>query len=174
MSLRKTFVRDGEAVAVVAERVGGDHWRVRIGDRVLEFRVATLGNGGVRLVPVGAEAEPACTAFGVQAQKAWMVRVGGRTFTLREPEGGRRGGGAGGGDGVVRAPMTGTVLQVLCAPGDQVTADQTLAVLSAMKMEHKLTAGVAGTVKKVGAAEGDTVDQGAALIEVEPAAEAKP
>jgi biotin carboxyl carrier protein len=43
-----------------------------------------------------------------------------------------------------------------------------------MKMEHKLTAGVAGTVKKVAAQKGGTVDQGAELVVVEPKkAEAK-
>jgi biotin carboxyl carrier protein len=70
--------------------------------------------------------------------------------------------------------MTGTVLEVACKPGDEVTAEQTLVVVSAMKMEHKLTAGVAGTVKKVAAQKGGTVDQGAELVVVEPKkAEAK-
>jgi biotin carboxyl carrier protein len=43
-----------------------------------------------------------------------------------------------------------------------------------MKMEHKLTAGVAGTVRSVAAAKGATVEQGAELVVVEPAKEAKP
>ncbi len=166
-SIRKTWLRDGAPVEVTAERVGGDHWRVRVGDATHEFRVAPLGDGGVRIVPVGAEAEPACVAFGVATGKAFMVRVGGRTFTLQEPDATRRGGGAGGGDGVVRAPMTGTVLQVNCQVGDEVAADQPLVVLSAMKMEHKLVAGIAGTVRKVVAVTGSTVDQGTALVEVE-------
>jgi geranyl-CoA carboxylase alpha subunit len=97
-----------------------------------------------------------------------MVRVAGRTTTLQEPQTGRARGGASGGDGVVRAPMTGTVLAVSCKPGDEVLADQTLVVVTAMKMEHKLTAGIAGVVKRVDAAIGQTVDQGAALVEVEP------
>ena len=71
-------------------------------------------------------------------------------------------------DGTVRAPMTGTVLEVSCAPGDAVDADQTLVVVSAMKMEHKLSAGVAGVVQSVTTEPGATVDQGAALIVVEP------
>lgn len=167
-STRKIWLRDGVPVEVVAERVGGDHWRVRVGDSTREFRVASLGNGGVRIVPVGAEAEPACVAFGVATAAGFMVRVGGRTFTLEEPKSGRARSSAAGGDGAVRAPMTGTVLALLCAEGDAVTADQTLVVLSAMKMEHKLHAGIAGVVRKVGTTAGSTVEQGAVIIEVEP------
>jgi biotin carboxyl carrier protein len=64
--------------------------------------------------------------------------------------------------------MTGTVLDVRCKAGDAVAADQTLVVVSAMKMEHKLTAGIAGTVVEVAAAAGATVEQGAVLVVVEP------
>ena len=167
MTMRRTYLRDGEPVAVAAERVGGDHWRVRVGDETYEFRVASLGNGGVRIVPVGAEAEPACVAFGVSTGKAFMVRVGGRTFTLQEPRPGRARGAVAAGDGLVRAPMTGTVLAVLCKPGDEVDADQPLVVLSAMKMEHRLTAGIAGVVQRVDAAVGANVEQGSVLVAVE-------
>jgi biotin carboxyl carrier protein len=69
--------------------------------------------------------------------------------------------------------MTGTVLEVACKPGDVVAADQTLVVVSAMKMEHKLTAGVAGTVQKVVAQKGGTVDQGAELVVVAASKETK-
>jgi biotin carboxyl carrier protein len=41
-------------------------------------------------------------------------------------------------------------------------------VLTAMKMEHKLTAGIAGVVESVGVAEGATVEQGATLAVVSP------
>jgi acetyl/propionyl-CoA carboxylase alpha subunit len=145
MTFKKTYLRDGAPVEVEAQRVAGDHWRVRVGDAVHEFRAAAFGDGGVRIVPVGADAKP-----------------------LQEPEKGRARGGAGGGDGVVRAPMTGTVLAVSCKAGDVVAADQTLVVVTAMKMEHKLTAGIAGVVKRVDTAVGATVEQGAALVEVEP------
>ena len=66
--------------------------------------------------------------------------------------------------------MTGTVMKVQCKVGDVVEADQTLAVLTAMKMEHKLSAGIAGVVRKVAAAEGANVEQGSVLVEVEPKA----
>ncbi len=169
MKLHKQFVRAGETVAVSAERVCGDRWRVRVGDNVYDVDALPVGDGGVRVVPVGAEFERSFVAYGAAAGKDYMVRAGGRTFTLTAPEG-RRGGVAGGADGKVRAPMTGTVLDVLCKPGDAVVANQPIVVLSAMKMEHKLTAGVDGVVESIGAQKGGTVDQGAVLAVVKPAA----
>jgi biotin carboxyl carrier protein len=100
-----------------------------------------------------------------------MVRVAGQTHTLEAPASRRSAGG--GSDGVVRAPMTGTVLDVACKLGDVVGADQTLVVVSAMKMEHKLVAGVAGTVRELAVTKGALVEQGADLVVVEPVAAGK-
>ncbi|MFN7587412.1 MAG: biotin/lipoyl-containing protein [Planctomycetota bacterium] len=167
MKITREFVRDGKTVAVTAEFLEGDRWRVRIGDTVYEYEAKALGDGGVKLQSLGEGADRAFVAYGASLAKGYMVRVDGRTWTLEAPAA-RRGGGAAGGDGVVRAPMTGTVLEVACKPGDVVEARQTLVVVSAMKMEHKLTAGVAGVVRKVTAQKGGTVDQGAELVVVEP------
>ena len=46
----------------------------------------------------------------------------------------------------VRSPMPGTVIAVHAATGDVVTAGQTILVVEAMKMEHKLVAATAGRV----------------------------
>jgi biotin carboxyl carrier protein len=168
MKLRKEYVRDGKTVTVVAEAIDGDRWRVRVGDAVHEFHAVALGDGGVRLAPVGQEFERSFVAYGAPAGKDYMVRVNGRTHRLTAPA--ARQAGADGADGTIRAPMTGTVLEVHCKPGDTVAADQTLVVLSAMKMEHKLAAGVAGVVQSVAAKAGGTVDQGAVLAVVAAAA----
>jgi acetyl-CoA/propionyl-CoA carboxylase biotin carboxyl carrier protein len=45
--------------------------------------------------------------------------------------------------------MPGTVLAVHVAPGDTVSAGQAIAVVEAMKMEHTVTAPVAGTVSEL-------------------------
>jgi len=169
MKIQREYLRDGKAVPVSAEWLADDRWRVRIGAATYEYHAVALGDGGVRLAPVGQEFERSFVAYGVTVGSDAMVRINGSTHTLQAP-GARRGGSGGGADGNVRAPMTGTVLDVLCAVGDEVTADQTLAVLSAMKMEHKLTAGVAGIVQAVAVKSGATVDQGATLVVVVPRA----
>lgn len=171
MSLQRDYQRGDEVVAVRVESQGGDRYRVRVGSRVLQVRALPLDEGGVRIVPEdGAEGagDIACTAFGAPtADRAYQVRIDGRTWTLRPPEQ-RRGGGGHGADGTVRAPMTGTITKVSCQVGDRVAADQTLVVLTAMKMEHRLVAGVAGVVESVAAAEGETADLGEALVQVTP------
>ncbi|MCH6470963.1 acetyl/propionyl/methylcrotonyl-CoA carboxylase subunit alpha [Sinomonas terrae] len=47
----------------------------------------------------------------------------------------------------VRSPMPGTVVSVAVAPGESVESGQPLVSVEAMKMEHQLVAGVAGTVQ---------------------------
>ncbi|MAD33992.1 MAG: hypothetical protein CMJ88_09560 [Planctomycetes bacterium] len=166
MKLSREFMRDGESVSVQVERVEGDLFRVRVGDNAYEYDARALPDGGVQLRQRG-DGGKVGVARGAGNQQSYMVRVDGRTHALEAPQ--RRGGAGGaGGDGTVRAPMTGTVLEVSCAPGDAVDAEQTLVVVSAMKMEHKLSAGVAGVVQSVTTEPGATVDQGAALIVVEP------
>jgi acetyl/propionyl-CoA carboxylase alpha subunit len=71
------------------------------------------------------------------------------------------------GESEVTAPMPGTVIKVLVAPGDQVQARQALLVLEAMKMETPLTAPYDAVVRNVNVAEGDRVAGGAILIELE-------
>jgi acetyl/propionyl-CoA carboxylase alpha subunit len=71
------------------------------------------------------------------------------------------------GESEVTAPMPGTVIKVLVAPGDQVHARQALLVLEAMKMETPLTAPYDALVKSVNVAEGDRVGGGAVLVELE-------
>ena len=76
----------------------------------------------------------------------------------------RRGRGAGA--NVIRAPMPGTMIEVLVEVGDEVEAGQTLAVMEAMKMEHLLTAPISGIVKSVHTTAGASVDEDAMIIEI--------
>ena len=70
------------------------------------------------------------------------------------------------GANVLRAPMPGTMIEVLVAVGDEVEAGQTLAVMEAMKIEHLLTAPNAGVVTAVHTSAGASVDEDAVLIEL--------
>jgi acetyl/propionyl-CoA carboxylase alpha subunit len=74
-------------------------------------------------------------------------------------------------DGVteVRAPMQGTIVGVDVEIGDQVRAGQQVIVMEAMKMEHVIPAPVAGIVRAVLVAKGDTLFEGHALLHVEAA-----
>jgi acetyl/propionyl-CoA carboxylase alpha subunit len=67
----------------------------------------------------------------------------------------------------VTAPMPGTVIRLLVAPGDTVKARQPLVVLEAMKMETPLTSPYDAVVRAVNVAEGEQVASGAVLVELE-------
>jgi len=71
------------------------------------------------------------------------------------------------GGGQVRAPMPGLVLDVLVEEGEEVEADQGLAVLEAMKMENELHAPARGVVSAIHVGVGDAVDKNQLLIEIE-------
>ncbi|MGE0624424.1 MAG: carboxyl transferase domain-containing protein [Pseudomonadales bacterium] len=73
----------------------------------------------------------------------------------------------------VEAAMTGRIVSVSAAEGDVVSRGDTLAVVSAMKMESILSAPCAGTVAAaLTLAEGDSVGAGQRLFAITPAAEA--
>lgn len=70
-------------------------------------------------------------------------------------------------DPVLRSPMPGTVVTVAAANGDTVEAGQTLLAVEAMKMEHQLSAPVAGRVS-ITLRPGDLVKAGQVLATVVP------
>ena len=65
------------------------------------------------------------------------------------------------------APVPGTVVSVEVAPGDEVAEGQTLVVLEAMKMEHRITAAADGVVGEVLVSAGDSVDAHQVLVTLE-------
>jgi 3-methylcrotonyl-CoA carboxylase alpha subunit len=67
-------------------------------------------------------------------------------------------------DGQITAPMPGKVLGLFVKAGDQVKAGERLAVLEAMKMEHRLTAPFDATVEAVTVAAGAQVTEGMLLV----------
>ncbi len=69
--------------------------------------------------------------------------------------------------GLALAPMPGRVTLVAVVPGAIVAKGDTLAVLEAMKMEHRLVAARDGVVAEVLARTGDQVEAGAALVRLE-------
>ncbi|MFD9943439.1 biotin carboxylase N-terminal domain-containing protein [Nonomuraea sp. NPDC059023] len=107
--------------------------------------------------------------FARDGETVWIGRDGGAWALTRHRIGdpGDRPGAAGGGDGVVRSPMPGTVLLVKAAVGDQVTKDQPLVVVEAMKMEHTVTAPVDGVVRELPVRAGQSVDMDVVLAVVE-------
>jgi propionyl-CoA carboxylase alpha chain len=69
--------------------------------------------------------------------------------------------------GGLHAPMPGTVLEVRVSVGDLVSKGDTLVVLEAMKMEHRIAAPHDGVVTEVLVSAGSQVENGASLLVLE-------
>jgi len=63
--------------------------------------------------------------------------------------------------------MAGVVLEFLVKPGEEITVDQDVVLLESMKMQIPVQSMVNGTVKAIKVNEGDFVDDGDVLLEVE-------
>ncbi len=68
----------------------------------------------------------------------------------------------------LKAPMAGTIVKVQVRPGEVVAVNQVLVILSAMKMEHAITAPYAGSIQRVLYQEGAVVPGGATVVEMAP------
>ena len=65
--------------------------------------------------------------------------------------------------------MNGRIVAVLVAEGEAVAKGQRLVVVEAMKMQHEMTAGCAGTVTRLAVKPGDQVANRQLLVELRPA-----
>jgi len=68
---------------------------------------------------------------------------------------------------VIKAPLPGTIIQVLVKEGDTVTIGQKLLTMEAMKMENNVLAEKDGTVRSIKVKPGDTVLQNDVLVEID-------
>jgi len=73
------------------------------------------------------------------------------------------------GDGTLRAPMDGAIVDVLVSEGSTVRQGQLLMVLEAMKMEHPLKAGIDGVIRQLQVRQGEQVKNRQVLLRVETA-----
>lgn len=67
----------------------------------------------------------------------------------------------------IRAPMPSLVVEVKVKAGDTVEKGQAVVVLESMKTETVLRAGGKGVVRAVGCKNGEMVDEGKELVDIE-------
>ncbi|GLS84977.1 acetyl/propionyl/methylcrotonyl-CoA carboxylase subunit alpha [Paraferrimonas haliotis] len=92
--------------------------------------------------------------------------VGNQTFTFCEPNRDALGGDDGF-DEHLNAPMNGTIVTLLSAPGERVAAGDGLVIMEAMKMEYTITAAREGVVNAYYCNVGDMVNDGTQLVAVD-------
>jgi acetyl/propionyl-CoA carboxylase alpha subunit len=154
-----------DAFGTLAVRTGGpDHAAaVLVGGEWENVGIATTTDESVDLASEGKRrryrvrlAGPHVEVNGPEGQSSFTLRT--------EDDPGEQGGTA----GECRAPLPGAIMRVMVAVGDIVDDGDGLVVLEAMKMEHTLRSGGAGTVAQVLCAPGAQVDVGDVLVVVEP------
>jgi len=94
----------------------------------------------------------------------WWIHLDGRIHVVTGHEPGSSSDSSG--DGGLTAPMPGTILEIHVKTGQRVREGQTLLVMEAMKMEHRIQAPKAGVVVSLNFSEGDRVDMGTTLVEL--------
>lgn len=71
------------------------------------------------------------------------------------------------GEGLLKAPMPGQIIELLVEEGDDIERGEPVAILEAMKMENELKAPVAGSVSSVDVAVGDSLEKNASILEIQ-------
>jgi len=100
----------------------------------------------------------------VKDKDTWWVHINGRTLTFTSAD--SRKASSIITQGSLQAPMPGTILDVQVSVGQTIETGQSLLVMEAMKMEHKITAPFSGTVEKINCKKDQKVDRGFVLIEL--------
>jgi geranyl-CoA carboxylase alpha subunit len=141
-------------------------YRIEGNGRALDIALTHESDGRVRFTHDGCELR----AFHAIDGDTLHIACGANDLavreTLYEPRAGA--GATDEADAQVRAPMNGKVVAVLVKEGDTVAKGQRLVVVEAMKMQHEMMAGAAGTVARIAIRPGDQVATRQVLVEIKP------
>jgi geranyl-CoA carboxylase alpha subunit len=144
--------------------LGNNRYSIEIGERVFALRLIDLDVNRVRFACDGLLE----SAVFVRADSELLLQYRGNAYRIEDQTHVTQSlQGDIGGDGRIRASMTGRVVAVHVAVGDEVKAGEPVMTLDAMKMEHVHAAPIAGRVKALNAAMGDQVAAYRVVAEIE-------
>jgi len=163
---RRLVFRDGDVERAVLVEYAGDGYVVTVDDDRAHVSARVRDDGGLVLSVDGRRCEAHVIAQGERRH----VFVGGAAYPLLFVDPLAAAGEAHGVDGGFAAPMPGKVIAWLADAGTDVAKGTPLLILEAMKMEHTITAPVAGRLERFRFAVGEQVTEGADLVEFTAAA----
>ncbi|MFO7617992.1 MAG: biotin/lipoyl-containing protein [Bacteroidales bacterium] len=154
----------------ILERQGA-RYRMKVDEKVYDIDLVEVANGIYSLIVEG-------RSFSIEAiasdnPRSYTVNTFVQTFDLEILDAqarylrSRNQGQEKDQENLIRVPMPGKVVDILVKEGDTVAPGQTLAIVSAMKMDSEYKSGKAGSVRRVLVKAGDTVDSDQVLIELE-------
>ncbi len=142
------IVIDGEELVVDGRKLSGHMYSLLVGTRSFTADVAAKDD-------------------------VYTVACEGKSFHLkllaerRAARPGEGGGDSRKGDKEVRAFMPGKVVEVVIAVGDEVSKDQGVLIIEAMKMENEVRTSASGKVKEIRVSPGQAVESGELLVVLE-------
>lgn len=147
--------------------LGDDRFAVALGDARRELLLIDSDEEGRLRVAIDGLQRDVAYCFVDQNTVALQSR--GRMFLLANELALSAGDRDAEGSGAVLAPMHGNLLTLRVAVGDTVSRGEELAVMEAMKMEHRLLAQIDGVVTAVHGVEGEQMAAGAVVLDIEAA-----
>jgi biotin carboxyl carrier protein len=161
---------DGAEHELEVEELAAHSLKITFGEKAFEVDVRRVGPASFSVL-----VDSRCFDLDVvqEGDDLLVASRGGPTrVTLTDTARRRRHAGADGrphatGKAELRAMMPGRVVNVLVKAGDEVTHQQGLLVVEAMKMENEIKSPKAGKVAEVKVAPGQTVEKGELLIVIE-------
>ncbi len=161
--VRERFKSGDREVEVLLTAAGEGQYTAEVGGKTYAARAWSYADG-VMSLEVDGYRQVVRLAAGHDGQ--WWVHVGGASYGLLWvsplPEGGR----AIAGEGSLHAPMPGQIRAVYAEVGQRVAQGDTLMILEAMKMEHRIKAPYAGEVVAVYFQAGQQTQADAVLLEL--------
>ena len=139
-----------------------------IGDEKFEVDVQAVSDNRMSLL-IG---NRSFDVYVVREEGKRHIHIDGNSFCFSMPEAeegynARSGGGGEEAKLILSAPMPGSVIKINVSEGDGVEEGQCLAIVEAMKMETGLHSTITGRVKKVCASQGQQINAGEVIIELE-------
>jgi len=157
---RRRFALDDEEAVLVQERGGT---LLEISSTAKAFGFNPRPDGRIDVFWGDGKETVSASLSGQEVEVA--TPRGRRRFLLADPYAGEDADIAG--PGHLRAPMPGSVTQILARVGERLARGAPILVMEAMKMEHTLSAPAEGTLVALHCAVGDFVQEGTELAEFE-------
>lgn len=161
--IRQRFSTAGAQYVVLLTPASADTWQVTIGDTTYDVRVYARSGSDITLSVNGHRRRVTVVAGPADT---WWIHTGEETHNLKWLSPLPLPGATVRTEGSLRAPMPGQVIAVMVEAGQMVTEGETLLILEAMKMEHRIKAPYAGVVQSVHYHVGQTVQGDAVLLDL--------
>jgi geranyl-CoA carboxylase alpha subunit len=160
--------RDGAVTAARVELETPNRFSVTVGATTHRVELPSRFDAGAARVRVLLDGAAHAVAYAEDGERCF-VAIGAEAFAFddlaRVPATAQN---EGSGDGIVRAPTSGKVLDVRMRVAERVERGAVAVVLQAMKMEHAVAVTRSGTVREVAVRIGDQVALGTLLVALDP------